>query len=174
MIGPSLPSRYQFVTRWDVAAPQAHVWELLMAPEQWPTWWRGVERVELLQPGCEPHGVGAVRRYTWRSRLPYRLTFTMETTRIEPQSLIEGRATGELEGQGCWHLSHSTGITHVRYDWDVVATKPWMQWLAPLARPLFAWNHDVVMRWGCEGLRQQVETAVRRPTSCKLRYRTRR
>jgi hypothetical protein len=27
-----------------------------------------------------------------------------------------------------------------------------MNLLAPLARPVFAWNHDVVMRWGAEGL----------------------
>ena len=27
-----------------------------------------------------------------------------------------------------------------------------MNRLAPVARPLFAWNHDVVMRRGAEGL----------------------
>lgn len=27
-----------------------------------------------------------------------------------------------------------------------------MNLLAPVARPLFAWNHDVVMTWGGEGL----------------------
>lgn len=27
-----------------------------------------------------------------------------------------------------------------------------MNLLAPLARPLFAWNHDVVMAWGLAGL----------------------
>ncbi|HUQ70010.1 MAG TPA: SRPBCC family protein [Planctomycetaceae bacterium] len=152
-------SRYSFVTRWAIPAPQERVWALLMSPEQWPTWWRGVERVELLQPGGGAHGLGAVRRYTWKSRLPYRLTFTMETVRIEPQTLIAGRATGELEGSGCWHLSHDAGVTHVRYDWEVIATKWWMQWLAPVARPLFEWNHNVVMEWGREGLRQRIGDA---------------
>jgi uncharacterized protein YndB with AHSA1/START domain len=151
----SSASHYRFVTHWDIAAPQDRVWELLMTPDEWPTWWPGVEQVELLKPGAQPHGIGAVRQYTWKSRLPYRLTFVMETTRVEPQSVIEGQATGELQGRGSWHLSHADGVTHVRYDWDVVATKPWMRWLAPLARPLFAWNHDVVMRWGGEGLQRR-------------------
>ena len=30
--------------------------------------------------------------------------------------------------------------THVRYDWMVEVTKPWVRLIAPLARPLFAWN----------------------------------
>jgi hypothetical protein len=31
-----------------------------------------------------------------------------------------------------------------------------MNLLAPVARPFFAWNHDVVMRWGGEGLSRLV------------------
>ena len=89
-------SQYAFVTRWTIPASQERVWHELMLPEQWPLWWRGVEQVELLRPAYDELGTGAVRRYTWRSRLPYRLTFVMETTRIEPQTRIEGRATGEL------------------------------------------------------------------------------
>lgn len=155
---PRVASRYEFVTKWAIAAPQERVWNELMNPQAWPTWWRGVENVELLRPGTDELGTGAVRRYTWRSRLPYRLTFTMQTTHIEPQTTIEGHATGELEGTGCWHLSHAEGITHVRYDWQVVANKWWMIWLAPIARPAFEWNHDAVMEWGRSGLIARVNT----------------
>src|SRR5262245_54198096 len=133
-------SRYEFVTEWHVRAPQERVWHELMSPEQWPTWWRGVEHVELLKPGVNALGLGAVRRYTWRSWLPYRLVFVMETTRVDPYTRIEGRATGELEGAGCWNLDRVGGMTHVRYDWQVMANKRWMQWLAPIAKPLFKWN----------------------------------
>jgi len=145
-------SRYEFTTQWEISAPQISVWLELNSPENWPLWWRGVERVQLLQLGIDDLGNGAVRRYTWRSRLPYRLTFTMKTTHVEPYSCIEGHATGELEGFGRWQLSHSAGVTHVRYDWLVEANKRWMRWLAPIARPLFEWNHDVVMEWGRQGL----------------------
>ena len=38
------------------------------------------------------------------------------------------------------------------FEWNVATTKRWMNELAPLARPLFERNNDVVMRWGGEGL----------------------
>ena len=38
------------------------------------------------------------------------------------------------------------------YEWNVATTKPWMNLVAPIARPIFAHNHDVVMGWGGEGL----------------------
>ena len=148
-------AKYEFVTIWKVKAPQEKVWDLILNPDRWPQWWRGVERVEKLREGEVDH-VGALFRYTWKSKLPYRLIFEMETTRVEPISLIEGRAVGELEGQGRWTLSHEKGITTARYDWKVVTTKAWMNLLAPIARPFFNWNHDVVMNWGGEGLAREL------------------
>ncbi len=133
-----------------------------MTPEEWPVWWPGVETVTLVKPGTGL-GVGAVRHYTWKSRLPYRLSFAMETVRIEEHSLIEGRATGELEGRGCWMLHHAENVTRVEYLWEVATTKPWMRWLSPLARPVFAWNHDVVMAWGEAGLRTRIANSEKPP-----------
>ena len=39
----------------------------------------------------------------------------------------------------------------VTYDWRVETTESWMNALAPVARPVFAWNHHAIMRWGGEG-----------------------
>jgi uncharacterized protein YndB with AHSA1/START domain len=142
---------YACTTLWQIPAPVAPIWTAITEVERWPQWWRGVEAVAPLRAG-DAHGVGAVYRYTWKSRLPYRLIFEMETTRVEPLRRIEGRAHGELEGTGCWTFDEVEGITTVRYDWRVATTKAWMNLLAPLARPLFAWNHDVVMAWGLAGL----------------------
>jgi hypothetical protein len=80
------------------------------------------------------------------------LVFDMRTTRIERHRVIQGVASGELEGTGVWTFSHANGITTVRYDWNVDTTKRWMNRLAPIARPFFQWNHDVVMTWGQQGL----------------------
>lgn len=150
---------YEFTTIWRVRAPQEKVWELIFNSDRWPSWWRGVEKVQKLRDGKE-NNVGAVFRYTWRSKLPYRLVFDMETTRVEPVSIIEGRAIGELQGFGCWTLTHNSGITTARYDWKVETTKAWMNLLAPVARPFFSWNHDVVMGWGGEGLAKQLGTEL--------------
>lgn len=147
---------YNFVTLWRLDAPLDAVWDLIYRSEEWPMWWRGVERVEVLEDGDANH-VGGVRRYTWKSKLPYRLTFDMRMVRVEPRSLIEGEAFGELAGRGLWTFTGAGRTTDVRYDWRVETTKPWMNLLAPLARPLFKWNHDVVMAWGAEGLNKRLK-----------------
>jgi uncharacterized protein YndB with AHSA1/START domain len=156
-------SHYELLTRWLLPAPLPAVWEELTHPERWPEWWRGVRRVQLLESG-DADGVGACRRMTWRSALRYELTFNMRTTRIERHSLIEGVAEGELRGRGLWTLAAEAGQTQVQYDWLVEATKPWMRVLAPLAKPLFAWNHGVVMEWGRSGLMRKLVGIPSEPT----------
>jgi hypothetical protein len=96
--------------------------------------------------------VGRLWRHAWKSRLPYRLTFDVRVTRVEPPLALEGVASGELEGTGRWQFSSDGLVTCVRYDWNVRTTKSWMKVLGPLARPIFQWNHDLVMRQGAEGL----------------------
>ena len=151
-------SEYAFLTRWRFQAPIDAVWAQLAAPEDWPRWWRGVEKVELLEPG-DGDDVGSLRRYTWKSKLPYRLAFELRSTGIERPRLMEGRAQGELEGVGRWELREEGDWTAVDYHWRVRATKRWMRALAPLLKPAFAWNHDVVMRWGGEGLARRLGCA---------------
>lgn len=153
-------AEYAFVTRWSFQAPIESVWELISKSEGWPGWWPGVEKVELLEAGTDGE-VGSLRRLTWKSRLPYKLGFEMRTTRVERPHLLEGRAIGELDGTGRWELRQDGDWTHVRYDWRVATTKPWMNLLAPVARPLFAWNHNVVMGWGGEGLAGRLGCAWR-------------
>lgn len=134
-----------------LATSGERVWDALVEPQAWPAWWRYVTRVVLLTPG-DADGIGAVRRYTWTSRLPYRLTFDMTTTRIEPRTAIEGVASGELQGTGRWRLHAGERGMHVRYAWTVSTRKRWMNAFAPLLAPLFAWNHDQVMAEGARGL----------------------
>jgi uncharacterized protein YndB with AHSA1/START domain len=142
---------YRFLTTWCLEAPIGPVWEAIHDSERWPEWWRGVERVVELDPGDEA-GIGQVGRYTWKSRLPYELSFDVTTLRKERPHLLEGEASGELAGTGTWRLSEGGGLTTVLYEWDVRTTRAWMNLLAPLARPVFAWNHDWVMKHGGEGL----------------------
>jgi len=154
-------STYEFTTIWRVEAPLEVVWNEIYHSELWPTWWKGVEAVVKMREGDEI-GVGAIHRYTWKSKLPYRLSFEMEVVRIEPPSLLEGVARGELDGRGLWQLtSEGETETIARYDWQVQTTKPWMNLLAPVARPLFKWNHDVVMNWGAQSLAQRLGVQVR-------------
>jgi len=150
---------YSFVTIWRVKAPIESVWNQIYHSSDWPKWWKGVESVVEVDKGDEG-GVGSVHRYTWKSKLPYRLSFDMKTIRIEPPVLLEGIAIGELQGRGLWQLSTEGNETIVRYDWNVETTKRWMNLISPVARPLFEWNHNVVMNWGAEGLEKRLGASV--------------
>lgn len=145
-------SDYEFTTVWRFAAPLRPVWREIKATENWPGWWRGVLKVEKLREG-DGRGVGAIYRTTWKSALPYRLVFDSEIVRIEDYELIEARAFGELEGRGLWQFEEEKeDQTRVQYDWRVRTNKRWMNLIAPLARPFFRWNHDVIMNRGGRGL----------------------
>jgi hypothetical protein len=150
--------RFDLTTDWHLPVPLEAVWEVLIRTEDWPSWWRAVKKVTLIAPGS-PDGVGAVREFTWGTALPYTITFRMTATRVEPMKVIEGEARGELDGLGRWTLGEEEGGTHVHYDWQVDVTKPWQVALSPILRPVFAWNHVVVMGWGEEGIRRRLGIA---------------
>ena len=143
-------ARYSFLTTWILDAPRDEVWEAIYEIERWPEWWRGVRSVEQLEPGADG-GIGALYRHEWRSVIPYPVRFETRITRIERPTLIEAAADGELAGTGRWRF-HGERETTVTYEWDVRTTKAWMNLVAPLAAPVFRWNHNVVMHQGGEGL----------------------
>jgi len=153
----SMPvSDYEFVTVWNFDAPVERVWDEIKHSEKWNEWWKGVLRVIELKAGDED-GLGSIRRSTWKSALPYTLEFDSEIIRIEHLKAIEARAFGELDGSGLWQFfGQGNGKTRVQYDWRVKTTKKWMNVLAPIAKPFFRWNHNVIMGWGEEGLRKRL------------------
>jgi hypothetical protein len=100
--------------------------------------------------------VGSRFTIEWRSRLPYPLEFEFTVEEARRPHLMAGRAVGELLGHGCWRLMEEAGVTAVTYEWEVSTSKRWMNLLSPVARPVFEWNHDVVMSWGGEGLARRI------------------
>jgi uncharacterized protein YndB with AHSA1/START domain len=151
-------ARYEFLTTWCVDAPIEAVFDLLHDAQGYPRWWKGVTGVEVRRPG-DAIGVGEIDHFTWRSVLPYSLGFDMRVTRVERPHVIQGHASGELEGTGTWRLYEGDGVAIV-YDWRVRTTKLWMNLFGPLARPAFAWNHDYVMRQGGRGLAAELGASL--------------
>ncbi|HEY3078586.1 MAG TPA: SRPBCC family protein [Chloroflexota bacterium] len=147
-------TQYSFVTTWRIGAPIDRVWEAIHEIGRWPEWWRYVKRATELTPG-DDRGVGSIWRLEWRTALPYSLTFDSRTTRVDPPHNLDAEATGELRGTGRWSLTRQGTEgreTLVRYDWNVGTDKVWMNALAPVARPLFEWNHHVLMAEGGRAL----------------------
>jgi hypothetical protein len=152
-------SEYRFLTLWRLEAPRAAVCKAIEDSLAWPEWWAGVENVEELSAG-DADGIGSVRRYTWKGRLPYRLTFDVRVTRMELQTMVEGVATGDVEGIGRWSFDTKGEITVARYEWLVRPTQLWMRVLSPLASPVFRWNHDLLMQQGGEGLARRLNARL--------------
>lgn len=150
---------YRFSTVWRVKASRQVVWDILCHPDLWPEWWDSLVQITELKKG-DVQGIGALHRYTWKGALPYRLTFDIHVLTIEPLCLLEGEASGEVEGRGVWSLSEQGVETVVRYDWNIRTNTRWMNLLAPLAGPVFRWNHDRVMRDGAKGLARRLGTRV--------------
>jgi carbon monoxide dehydrogenase subunit G len=142
---------YHYVSTWQLQAPIEQVWAALNDLEHLPAWYRGVQEAQELAPG-DAQGIGRRVRYVIKGRLPLQLAFEATTTRSVPPRDQELRAEGELAGTGRWLLEQQGEVTTVRYHWDVRTTRPWMNLLAPLARPVFAWNTRGVMLQAGEGL----------------------
>ena len=145
-------AKYHFVTEFSVTADRETVWGALDDPTGWPAWWRWLKRVEVLDEGRPDH-VGARYRYSFGTALPYTLSFDLLLTRVRRPAHIEGEASGELQGSGLWQLEAvEGGGTSVTYIWLVETTKAWMNLIAPIGRPAFSWNHDVLMRDFAKGV----------------------
>jgi uncharacterized protein YndB with AHSA1/START domain len=145
-------ARYHFITELRVSADVNRVWDVIANPQGWPSWWRWLKSVDVLDAG-DAQGCSARHRYTFGTALPYGLSFESETVHIDRPWAMEGRASGDLQGSGLWQLTESVdGSTAVTYTWLVETTKRWMNILAPIGRPAFSWNHDVLMRDFGKGL----------------------
>jgi carbon monoxide dehydrogenase subunit G len=144
-------AHYHYMSTWQLQAPIEQVWAALNDLEHLPTWYTGVQQARELTPG-DAQGVGRRVRYVIKGRLPLRLAFEATTTLSVPPRDQKLQAEGQLAGTGHWSLEQQDEVTTARYSWDVRTTRPWMNLLAPLARPLFTWNSRGVMLQAGEGL----------------------
>jgi uncharacterized protein YndB with AHSA1/START domain len=152
-------AEYHFVTTYEIQAPAEVVWKAISDFRQYPAWSKGIFEASQLEPG-HVDGVGARVRYKIKGRLPFTLAFDATITRAEPPRVLELQAEGELEGLGRWTLQQNENITTVQYTWNVRTNKRWMNLVAPLARPLFEWNHDGVMREAGQGLARYLDAPL--------------
>ena len=150
-----MPSQYSFVTNWKFNAPIEKVWDAIYNSTDWCNWWQGVVKVTEISTGDE-RGIGSIRVYTWKSALPYKLTFSMKLTERINYKKLAGIAFGELEGEGTWIFEEKNGNTYVTYYWNVFTNKSWMNYLSFILKPLFKYNHNIIMKWGEECLKKKL------------------
>ncbi|SOD21084.1 SRPBCC family protein [Nitrosomonas ureae] len=155
-----MTTEFKFVTEWRIDAPLVEVCDAISHCLDWPLWWKGVEAVEMLESG-DANGIGSVHRFTWKGRIPYRFTFDLRVTGWIPLTLLEGRAQGDIIGTGQWIFFRENELTVVRYNWHVYPNRRWINLIAPIASPLFRWNHHQVMRQGAEGMARLLNARIK-------------
>ncbi len=158
---------YLFADEWRLGAEVETVWAFVRRLDEWPDWWPSVRATRPLEPARDADdggpGVGAVWRFTFRTRLPYAMSFDAEVVRIEELVEVEVRVTGRVGGSGRWSVREIPGGTLVHFDWLVTPRLAWMRALSPLARPVFNWNHRMLMVEGGESLAQRLSVPLLAP-----------
>lgn len=142
---------YHFVSTWRLNAPIDQVWAALTNPTQWPKWWSGLKSIN--HTTDQANGIGTKSQLIWRAPFGYRLSFETTITEARPPALLAFTAVGDLVGQGrCQLTTPKPNLTIVTITWDVATTKPWMNRWAWFLRPIFTFNHRLLMSAGERGL----------------------
>lgn len=145
-----MTTRYRFLTEFELSSSPAVIEETLRDVTNWSTWWRWARRID---PLTSEHGVVGAR-YRNRIATPLLYGFTYDTEVVEvTDELIRLNVSGDLEGTGLFRFRPTTsGGSFLSFEWSVETCKQWMNFFAPLARPIFTWNHHRLMADFGEGL----------------------
>lgn len=148
---------YSFQSTWTIDAPPKEVWRVLTAtPFSWPDWWPELNDVHDMK--LAPNLAGSSFSCTWKAPIGYRLKSDIIIGDIVYLESVTIHAHGDLLGTVICRIHDEDGKTRLEIDWQVVTTKPWMNRLTFLLRPLFVWSHHAVMRSGEHGLRNYIKS----------------
>jgi hypothetical protein len=145
--------RFVFFDEWRLAAGSDAVWAVVRDIEGWPDWWPSVRSVTPI-----PERTAPTWEFRFRTRLPYDMAFAAELLRDDRLQWAEAQVTGRVDGSGLCVATAIDGGTLVRFDWWVSPRLAWMRAVAPLARPVFSWNHSSLMAEGARGLARRLDT----------------
>lgn len=139
-------SFYAFRSTWQLTASPDDVYRALERLPDYPLWWPQVKAVH-------PRGDDTFE-LRCRASLPYDLVFTTRQAVRDPSArVLEATLAGDLDGFSRWTIGALPAGTEAVFEEEVVATKPLLRKLEPVARPAFKANHSRMMRDGERGLR---------------------
>ena len=153
-------AHYSLLSTWLLAdTSRTAAWETLSDVLAWPSWWPGADSVVELAPG-DADRIGSRYDVSWSAALRYNVRFEFVVEEALAPAQMSGRASGDLAGRGVWRLFEERGVTAVTYHWDVRTTRPVMNALTPVARPVFTRGHDRIMRNGGVALAKRLGARV--------------
>ncbi len=163
-----MAARYHFLSAYRMVGDQERVWDVIQDVPAWPAWWSWVKRVDVVREGGDD-GVGARYRYTVRTPTGYGFVYETEAVEVERLRRIDITSSGEIVGRGRLAIEpRADGELHVWFAWLVETPKAWMTLLAPVARPVFTWNHDRMMDAFGAGLAREAGARLLSATNTAL------
>jgi hypothetical protein len=146
---------YHFQSFWDIDAPVKTVWQTLTAtPFSWDDWWPELQDLKIVK--ANPGLVGTVFTCRWRAPVGYKLKTRIIICEVIPGKFVTLKATGDLTGWVKCMVKAVGNRTHVDIQWGVETSKPWMNLLYPVLKPLFTQSHHAVMKSGELGLQEYI------------------
>jgi polyketide cyclase/dehydrase/lipid transport protein len=152
---------FPFDRTWELEAPRADVWNLMLQTHEYQTWWPWLERCDLqaLAPG--EGGTCVIR-----SPLRYSLTFAIHVETVDRERAMTARITGDLEGPAALELADATpGTSTLRMHFALELHQPLLRPLSifarPFARPAMAWAHDRLSEAAVTDFRKALAQAPR-------------
>jgi hypothetical protein len=147
---------FHIVTTWHIRGRIADIAAILTDAIALPDWWGQVYLSTAITAPGDANGIGRSVAVNSKGRLPYHIQWTATLTSSNAPHTWEIAASGNLSGRGIWTLTQQGPIAHVSYDWRVSADRPLFRILAPVMRPVFAWNHRWAMAQGAVALQAEL------------------
>jgi len=134
---------FEFDRAWVFATPPGEFYATVCRTDQFTDWWSWLRRFEI--DGMYP---GAQARCLIQAPLPYALNLTITIETVEPESRIETRVEGDLQGPARLEIEpHPLGCS-ARLVWSLELRDPILRNIAIVARPAMVWAHDRVVAAG--------------------------
>lgn len=142
-------TRYRFRTSWVIAAPKRDVFAALVDLATYRDWWPDVRAVSQVDDDTA--------RIVCRAALPFSLELCLRRVEEdEPAGRVRVALSGDLVGSLAGRLAPKGPGTRLDIVQHVVANKPLLRALSPVAHPIFRANHALMMRRGLRGLRTRL------------------
>ncbi|MBI3255986.1 MAG: SRPBCC family protein [Candidatus Andersenbacteria bacterium] len=148
---------YDFTFRsvWRIPAELTEIWDTVGKVSQYPAWWPGIEKVDVLQGPELPISVGTKAHYVVASPF-YRLQYQTEVKEFATGKYILADAHGDLKGTGKWTFHVLPTETMAVFDWQVRVEPTVLRVLSRLApaRAVMHYFHNQLMDAGEKGLKK--------------------
>lgn len=153
-------AQYHFLSEYRLRGDPERIWAALIDVDSWPTWWTWLKRVDVLREPSGDDGLGGIYRNTVRAPAGYGFVYETELTDVDHLHRIDVTSRGDIVGRGRFLLAPAPdGALNVSFAWLVETPKRWMTVIAPVARPVFTWNHDRMMTAFGTGLATSADAA---------------